>query len=76
MPATKVTKKDIQQIAEELVNKGVIPTQKLIRQQLGKGSCSTIQKHLLAWKKLCFKKHVQTEVMNDRVTSLPADWKE
>ena len=77
MPTIKVTKEEVQQIVEELVHKGFIPTQKLIRQQLGKGSCNTIQKYLLAWKKVCFKKHVQSELIIDQVTSLPAyDWKE
>ena len=63
MPTTKVTEQKIQQVAEDLVNKGFIPTQNLIRKQLGKGSYSTVQKYLLNWKQVCFKQYVQSKLI-------------
>lgn len=55
MPKICTTKQAIEEAAQELATKGFIPTQKLIRQKLGKGSGGTIQKYLRAWKEKCFK---------------------
>ena len=55
MSKTCITKQDVQKIANQLAVAGLIPTQKLVRNRLGKGSGGTIQKYLSEWKQECFK---------------------
>ena len=50
MPKAKVTKGQIIKVASALVKRGINPTVLNIREQLGAGSTSTINKYLRQWK--------------------------
>ena len=50
-----ISKQQIFKVAKEIVAAGALPTATKIRTILRTGSMSTIQRHLQAWKKNCFK---------------------
>lgn len=56
MVLSETTKQKIYNIASEYIKIGLIPTQKLIKQKLGKGSNTTIHKYLRQW----FQEYVKT----------------
>ena len=55
MPRTGVTREQVFEIADRLSNSGVSPTSQVVRNGLGKGSFTTINRHLSEWKELKWK---------------------
>lgn len=45
-----ITKKDVYKIADQLAKKCIMPTIANVRESLGRGSESTLHKHLKTWK--------------------------
>lgn len=50
MPRSGITREQVFEAANRLVEQGITPTPALIRNALGKGSFTTISQHLSAWK--------------------------
>jgi predicted nuclease with TOPRIM domain len=59
-----ITAKDVEKAANELATAGMMPTQRLVRNILGSGSSSTIQKYLNRWKLNCFNQEAGIQPTN------------
>ncbi|WP_298139220.1 DNA-binding protein [Acidiferrobacter sp.] len=55
MPRTGITREQVFAVADRLADQGVAPTVAIVRSDLGKGSFTTINQHLGAWKALKWK---------------------
>ncbi|MBU6460015.1 MAG: DNA-binding protein [Proteobacteria bacterium] len=55
MPRTGITREQVFEIADRLSNSGISPTSQVVRNGLGKGSFTTINRHLSEWKELKWK---------------------
>ena len=53
MANRRITKDDIYRVASELTARGIGPSSKLVREELGSGSLSTISKYLKMWREEC-----------------------
>lgn len=75
MAARLIKKEDVAKACGELVAAGEQPTTVKIHKMLGKGSFSTIQKFILAWKESDSAKDAQADQL-PAVIQLPAEFKE
>lgn len=57
-----ITPQAVFKAAQDLIGKGISPTQESIRAFLGRGSRGTIHKYLKQWKEECFQKAARGEV--------------
>lgn len=65
-----VTKELVFSTAQDLIAKGILPTQAKVRECLGFGSMHTIHGYLQEWKKKCFAANKSAPLLQEELTSV------